>query len=176
MFINIYVTMAKPFWQPFFLFAICFFSCKKGFISIFTYWIIVLFTNILSNIIMTMKSNTRFTLYLGIFHFEGTNNVAICILLKNLTIWRYNDIKLRQYVHQRLWDVGKIEYINLCYFYVQPSERRSREWSICLAWMKLRFLFAFRAKNREWRDSSSGFLVTFQGVLDFIDSTPTKKI
>ena len=25
---------------------------------------------------------------------------AICILLKNSTIWRHNDIKLRQYIHQ----------------------------------------------------------------------------
>ena len=77
------------------------FFLQKRIISIFTYWIIVLlFSNILSNIFLTIKSNTRFTLYLGIFHFEGTNNVAICILLKNLTIWRHNDIKLRQYVHQ----------------------------------------------------------------------------
>ena len=40
--------------------------------------------------------------------------------------------------------------------------------------MNLRVLSALRAKNREWRISYSGFLVTF-GVLDFTDSTPTKK-
>ena len=40
--------------------------------------------------------------------------------------------------------------------------------------MNLRVLSALRAKNREWRVSYSGFLVTF-GVLDFTDSTPTKK-
>ena len=41
------------------------------------------------------------------------------------------------------------------------SERRSCGRLICLAWMELRFLFALRAKNREWLDSYSGFLVTF---------------
>ena len=39
-------------------------------------------------------------------------------MLKNSTIWRHNDIKLRQYIHQSygFTEAGKNEYIILCYF------------------------------------------------------------
>ena len=109
---------------------------------------------------------------------------AICILLKKSTKWRHNDIKFRQYVHQSYGSEMLEKMSTLfcailvpvsCYRRVdltrvlskrsqlfRPlSERRSCERLICLTWMYLRVLSALRAKNREWRVSYSGFLVTF---------------
>ena len=75
-----------------FFFCNLLFSCRKGFISIFTYWI---------------------------------HSITVNLVISKLTVTKSREVDLSP--------VNEIK----------------------------RFLFAFRTKNREWRDSYPGFLVTF---------------